>query len=198
MNHNIKYQHEEDKVINEKHKHYCHQELIWTAMQAHGTLKLLLPLNSICRLRMQHTCNTESTVSCLYSSCSWSSALYHCTIHPGTGRKPEGRTHVCKTILDRTNTCKGGPIVQVSTRYSWNVTAVYHSVLSRCATWELQTTALSNKWYSSPINKNSLGHRAGVGHHLPRTGSLSPTQSGGKGSGGYNVISTTQYNMWEK
>ena len=147
---------------------------------------------------MQHTCNTESTVGHLYSSCSWSPALYHCTIHPGTGSEPEGRSHVCKTILSRTNTCQGGPIVQVSTWYSGTVTAVYNSVLSRCATWELQTIGLSNKWFSNPLKKNSLGHSAGVGHHLPRTGSLSPTQSWGKGSGGCNVISTTRYNMWGK
>ena len=167
-------------------------------MQAHETHKLLLPLNSICRLRMQHTCNIESTVGHLSSSCNCSSALYHCTIHPGTGSEPEGGGHVCKTTLSRTNTREGGLIVQISTRYSGTVTAVYNSVLSRCAMWELKTIDLINKWFSSPINKNSLGNRAGVGHHLPRTGSLSPIQSGGKGSGGCNVISTTQFNMWEK
>jgi len=135
-------------------------------------------------LSMPQTCYNQSTVGHLYSNCSWSGALYHCAIHPGTGSEPECRSHVCKTILSRTNTCQGGPIVQVSTRYSGIVTAVYHSVLSWCATWELKTIALTNKWFSSPINKKSLCHSTGVDTDLPRTGSLSPIQSRGQGGSG--------------
>ena len=61
------------------------------------------------------TYGNESTASHLYSGCSWSPTLHHCAIHSGTGCKTEGRSHVCCTTLNRTDTCEVGSIVKFST-----------------------------------------------------------------------------------
>ena len=107
-------------------------------------------------------------------SCSQSSTLYHCAIHPGTSGKCEGRDHVCKSVLHGTDACNSGMIVQVSALYNWRgITTGKNPVPRRSGTWELTAIGATNERFSSPVKNSHLGHHTGVGHPLPRTGSPS-------------------------
>ena len=107
-------------------------------------------------------------------------ALHHCSIQISSGSETEGRSHVCCSTLNRTNTHKGGLKVKVRTLYGWDITTSQYPWISGC---KLHKSSIQN-WSSTPADKKSLNHSAGIGHLLPRTGSLPPIQSGAQGDGG--------------
>ena len=130
---------------------------------------------------MEPTCNIECTVCNLMFSYSQSSTLYNCAIHPGTSCKCEGRDHVCKSVLNGTDACNCGSIVQVSALYNWSeITTGKNPVPRKSGTWELEAIGGTNEWFSSPIKNRHLGQSTGVGHLLPRTGTPPSIHTGGE------------------
>ena len=119
--------------------------------------------------------------------CRWwgrTTTLYHCSVELGSGSESEGGGQVCCTSHDVTwtNVCEGSLKVKFIALYrGWDITTSQNPWISGA---KLHESRIHKNWSSSPTKNKCLGHRAGVGHQLHRTGILSPIQSGGQSDGG--------------
>ena len=139
---------------------------------------------AIAPLSVYLTCNVESAAWHLYPSYSCYIAFHYCSIQPGIGSELEGGGPVCKNTVHITDICEGGLIVKVRTLHNRGGIITDQNCVFRWGTCELKTIHRCKKWFCKPLNSNSLDHTAGEGHHLPRTGCLSPINTGIQGDSG--------------
>ena len=110
-------------------------------------------------------CNTELQ----FCSSMGTHTLYYGSILRGRGIHCQGRSQIWRSIAIRNCDCKSK--LKVSNNpFSDSV------FLEESSTW--------NTWCNNPLNSISTKCSAGIGNHLPRTGSLGPIQTGGQGDVG--------------
>ena len=162
----------------------------YKVMHSRIVLQLLLLHINIIHLRISdtHTYSFQSLILCCQSVYIYNSASYHCPIDLSSGSESEGRGEVCQShsSIDVSDAYSGLEIKN-STVNGHKIIAILH-LICRCGVWPKPECIAGQEWFNYPLKASPLGHCAGVGHQLSRTGT--PAIHTG-GQGGYSELQDT-------